>query len=51
MRIKGDSLIDVEKLVGYLKMIIDFTGKRYFSYKQLREIIKLYVKGDKDAKN
>lgn len=49
MKITNDTLIDIKELLCYLKMTVDFSGKRYFSYKQLREIIKLYVKKEVDG--
>lgn len=54
VKVTNDTLIDIEKLVCYLKMIVDFSGKKCLSYKQLREIIKYHrfiKEGDKDAKN
>lgn len=54
MKITNDTVIDIEKLAGYLKMTVDFSGKKYFSYKQVREIIKYHrfiKEGGKNAKN
>ena len=37
-----------------MKMTVDFSGKKYFSYKQVRDIVRFHKfikEGDKDAKN
>lgn len=51
-KIKNSTLIDLERLQGYLKMTYDFSGTKYINYKLLRDIIRFHVKeGDTDAKN
>lgn len=42
VKVTNDTIIDIERLACYLKMTVDFSGKKYFSYKELREIIKYH---------
>lgn len=45
-KLKPSKLVDLENLQGHLKMTYEFSGKKYISYRQLLDIIRLYLKGD-----
>ena len=45
-KLKKNTVIDLEKLQGYLKMTYEFSGEKWIKYGLLVDIIRYHVRGD-----